>query len=129
MRPAGGHRPTGTQPAPATPPAATPPTATPPATATPPPEPATPQTPIQEIVPPQEAKRLQELAQSRRRDVQQMLDQLARRQLGTAQKSAITSINDFLTKSVDAERRGDMKLAESLAERAQVLAKDLINGK
>ena len=131
-RPAGGRRPTGagtgTQSAPATAPAGTPPGGTPPAT-TPSPEPATPQTPIQEIVPVAEAKRLQDLAQSRRRDVQQMLDQLARRQLNPTQKSTITNINSFLASSVDAERRGDMKLADQMADRAQILAKDLINGK
>ncbi|HXA50537.1 MAG TPA: hypothetical protein VNV86_09555 [Candidatus Acidoferrum sp.] len=130
-RPAGGRRPTGagTQSAPPTAPAGTPPSATPPATS-PSPEPATPQTPIQEIVPVAEAKRLQELAQAKRRDVQQMLDQLARRQqLSTAQKGTITLINSSLASSVDAERRGDMKLADALASNAQILAKDLLNGK
>jgi hypothetical protein len=84
---------------------------------------------IQEIVPVAEAKRLQEQAQAKRRDVQQMLDQLARRQLNTAQKGTITLINSSLASSVDAERRGDMKLADALAGNAQILAKDLLNGK
>lgn len=126
-RPNSGRRPTGTgtQSPPA--PAATPPTTTPPATTTPAPEPVTPQ--IQEIVPVAEAKRLQESAQAKRRDVQQMLDQLTRRQLSTPQKGVVTNINSFLASSVDAERRGDMKLADALAGNAQILAKDLINGK
>ena len=44
-------------------------------------------------------------------------------------QAVITNINSLLASSVDAERRGDMKLADALADRAQVLAKDLINGK
>jgi hypothetical protein len=41
----------------------------------------------------------------------------------------VTNINSFLASSIDAERRGDVKLADALAERAQILAKDLANGK
>jgi hypothetical protein len=130
-KPAGGRRPTGagtgTQTAPPTAPAATPPAAPPPTTTPPPAEQPTQQ--IQEIVPPQEAKRLQEQAQAKRRDVQQMLDQLGRRQLTTAQKAVITNINSLLASSVDAERRGDMKTADALAANAQIIAKDLLNGK
>jgi hypothetical protein len=86
---------------------------------------------IQEIVPAAETKRLQEQAQARRRDVQQMLDQLGRRQaqLNPTQRGVVTNINSFLASSLDAEKRGDMKLADALADRAQILARDLINGK
>lgn len=90
-------------------------------------EPAQPQ--IQEIVPPAEAHRLQEQAQARRRDVEQILDQLRRRRLTSTQRNVITNINAFLLSSLDAEKRGDMKLADALADRAQVLAKDLVDGK
>ena len=98
--------------------------------------PATPQTappenpaPIQEIVPPSEAKRLQDQAQARRRDVQQMVDQLSRRNLNSTQRNSITLINSLMASSTDAEKRADMKLADALAERAQILARDLLNGK
>jgi len=117
-------------PAPTRPPAARrPPVTSAPAPqiAAPAPEPATPQ--IQEIVPAAEAKRLQEQAQARRRDVQQMLDQLGRRNLNNTQRGVITNINSLVASSNDAERRTDMKLADALAERAQILARDLINGK
>jgi hypothetical protein len=117
-------------PAPSRPPPArrTPATVAPaPPLAVPAPEPAAPQ--IQEIVPAAEATRLKEQAQARRRDVQQMLDQLGRRQLNSAQQGVVTNIRSFLVSSGDAEKRGDMKLADALADRAQILARDLINGK
>ncbi|MBS1856380.1 MAG: hypothetical protein JST11_13520 [Acidobacteria bacterium] len=91
------------------------------------PEPAQPQ--IQEIVPPAEARRLQDQAQARRREVEQILEQLRRRRLNAAQRNVITNINAFVLSSLDAEKRGDMKLADALADRAQVLAKDLFDGK
>ncbi len=112
--PSGGSQPSRTESPPATTPAVPEPAAAP---------------PIQEIVPAAEVKRLQEQAQARRRDVQQILDQLSRRQLGTAQRDVVTTINSLLLSSSDAEKRGDMKTADSLADRAQVLARDLINGK
>jgi hypothetical protein len=80
-------------------------------------------------VPAAEARRLQDQAQSRRKDVAQILEQLGRRQLNNIQKGVIININSFLASSLDAEKRGDMKLADVLADRAQVLARDLVNGK
>jgi hypothetical protein len=100
-------------------------TPAPPAAA--PAEPAPP--PIQEIIPQAEVKRLEAQAQSRRRDVQQIVEQLLRRQLNPAQRGVITNIQSFLDSSLDAEKRGDMKLADALADRAQILARDLVNGK
>jgi hypothetical protein len=86
---------------------------------------------IQEIVPPTESKRLQEQAQQRRRDVLGILDQLTHRtpQLSNAEREVITRINSLLNASMDAEKKNDMKGADNLADRAQVLAKDLINAK
>jgi hypothetical protein len=107
----------------ATPPAPTP--STPPATA--PPTVETPQPPIQEIVPAAESKRLQEQARSRRAEVQQILDQLGRRQLTPAQKDTVTHIKNFMDGSLEAEGKGDMRQADALADRAQILAKDLSN--
>ena len=39
------------------------------------------------------------------------------------------AIEQFLKQSTDAEAAGDVRLADQLAERAYVLAKDLQNGK
>jgi hypothetical protein len=84
---------------------------------------------IQEVLSPGESKRLQESAQSRRREAQAILDQLARRQLSPAQRDSFGKIASFLTSSADAEKRGDLKFADAAADRALTLAKDLVNGK
>jgi hypothetical protein len=131
---AGTRRPgagTGSQPArgegsSATPPATsgTPTPALPPAAT---PEPAGPT--IQEIISPQEVKRLQEQANGRRREASQIVEQLAKRNLTLAQRNVIATINSFIASSLEADKKGDVKVADALAERAQILAKDLLNGK
>src|ERR1039458_9882313 len=107
--PAAGH------PAPASPPAATPP-----------PEP---RETVQEIVSPAEVKRLQDQAQARRNEVKQILDRLGRRQLTGTQRNVVATIRNFLTLSGEAENHNDMRQADALAERAQILAKELQSGK
>jgi hypothetical protein len=91
------------------------------------PEPAAPQ--IQEIVAPAEANRLRDQAQNRRRDVQQILDKVQARPLNPTQSGVVTNIKSLLAASIDAEKRTDMKSADALADRAQILARDLVNGK
>jgi hypothetical protein len=115
-------RPRRTSPAasqPASPAAATP------AAATPPPERET----FQEIVSPAELKRLQDQAQARRREANQILDQLSRRQLTGAEQGVAATIRDFLALSEEAEKHNDPRQANALAERAQILAKELQSGK
>ena len=107
--------PAASQPAPASPPAATPP-----------PEP---RETVQEIVSPAEVKRLQDQAQARRNEVKQILDRLGRRQLTGTQRNVVATIRSFLTLSGEAENHNDMRQADALAERAQILAKELQSGK
>src|ERR1019366_7281474 len=107
--------PAASQPAPASPPAATPP-----------PEP---RETVQEIVSPAEVKRLQDQAQARRSEVKQILDRLGRRQLTGTQRNVVATIRNFLTLSGEAENHNDMRQADALAERAQILAKELQSGK
>jgi len=45
------------------------------------------------------------------------------------QRRTKAAIDSFLKQSTDAETAGDPRLADQLAERAYVLAKDLQNGK
>jgi hypothetical protein len=121
--PAGGRRaPAGPPPVPAprTEPAATPPPA---AAATPAAPESSPR--IQEIVPANEQKRLQELADGRRRESRQLLDQAAGRRLNRHQTSVVKTIESFLKASEQAEAKGDMRQAADLADRALTLAKDL----
>src|ERR1039458_9796298 len=117
--------PAASQPAPASPPAATPPRPPPPA----PPPPPEPRKTVQEIVSPAEVKRLQDQAQARRNEVKQILDRLGRRQLTGTQRNVVATIRNFLTLSGEAENHNDMRQADALAERAQILAKELQSGK
>jgi hypothetical protein len=81
--------------------------------------------PIQEIVPADERKRFQESADARKRETRQLLEQSKAHRLTTEQKKMVTRIQSFVTQSDDAEKRGDMRQADALAERGLVLAKEL----
>ncbi len=99
---------------------------TPPAAALPPPEPA--RETVQEIVPAAEQKRLQDEARARRLEVSQILSQLGRQVTGS-QRSKTAMIRNFLALSEEAEKHNDLRQADSFAERAQILAKELQSGK
>lgn len=118
-------------PPPVTPPRTEPPAATttpPPATVTPPAAPES-STRIQEIVSPTEQKRLQELADGRRRESRQLLDQAATHRPNRHETSVRKTIESFLKASEEAEAKGDMRQAADLADRALTLAKDLQSGR
>jgi hypothetical protein len=83
---------------------------------------------VQEIVPPPENKRLQERAQAHRTEANQILQRLGRR-LNNAQQGVVASIKSFVALSEQAEKYNDMRQADALAERAQILAKELQSGK
>ena len=100
--------------------------AVPAAAATPPPEP---RETFQEIVSPAELKRLQDRALARRREANQILDQLSRRQLTGAEQNVAATIRNFLALSEEADKHHDPRQADALAERAQILAKELQSGK
>lgn len=83
--------------------------------------------PIQEVVPAGEQKRLQESAQARKKEVLQWLDTPGnRRRIGRHQQTAMR-IRAFVKDSDEAEHRGDMRQADALAERAQILLRELQN--
>jgi hypothetical protein len=102
-------------------PAVGPPVAAPPA-----PEP---RETVQELVSPTESRRLQDRAVARRVEVKQILEQLGRRQMSGTQQNVMATIKSFLTLSEEAEKHNDMRQADALAERAQILAKELQSGK
>jgi hypothetical protein len=83
--------------------------------------------PIQEIVAPDEQKVLRDRAHSHRADTQHLL--AGAKPQTNNQKRAATEINQFLKQSEQAENKGDMRLADQLAERAYILAKELQSGK
>jgi hypothetical protein len=102
--------------------------AAPPPAAAPAPEPERPR--ISEVVAPTELKRLQDQAQGRRKEVAAILVEInKRRRLTQAQRSVVNSINSFVNASSAAEKRNDMRQADALAEKAQVLARGLMNEK
>ena len=98
---------------------------------TPPPVPAAPAEPerpaLQEILPPAESKRLQESAINRKREIKRVLDQT--RPVSDSQRALVARIRTFVQQSDEAEGRGEMRLADALAERAQVLVRELQGGR
>ena len=81
--------------------------------------------PVQEIVPAGEAKRLQESAGARKQEIRRLLEQAQARGLTRDQRSQVVRIQSFMQLSDDAEKRGNMREADALAERAQLLAREL----
>jgi hypothetical protein len=103
----------------------------PPRTETPPapPQPEPERPPIQEIVPAAEQKRLQDSVQSRKADITRILDQTKNRRLGVLQQGVVRTIRSLVGLADDAEKHGDFRQADALAERAQILARELQSGK
>jgi hypothetical protein len=90
-----------------------------------PPPDAEPRATVQEIVPPAELKRLQESVAARRQETRKVLDTAQTHHLTYEQRGLVARIQSFLQSSDEAEKRNDWRQADTLAERAQVLAKEL----
>jgi hypothetical protein len=88
-----------------------------------PPEPERP--PIQEALPAAEMKRLQDEADAAKREIVHRIEQVQLHRLTRQQSSLVSRIRSFVKQSDDAEKRGDMRQASELAQRALVLARDL----
>ena len=88
-----------------------------------------PRQPFQEIVSPADTKRFQDSAQSRKREVARILDALKSRRLNKAQQNVVANIRSFVELSDESEKRNEMRMADVLAEKAQILARNLENGK
>jgi len=99
-----------------------------PAAQTPPP-PETERPPVQPIVPGEDLKKLQESAQARRREAGLLLAGAQGRRLSQQERDLVRRTQSFLNQSEQAESRGDMRQADALAERAQVLARELQSGR
>jgi hypothetical protein len=97
-------------------------------TAAPPPaEPERP--PIQEIVPADERRRYKESADGAKREIRQLLEQARLHHLTAEQRTVVKRITSFVTQSEDADKRGDMRMADALAQRGLVWARELAGGK
>jgi hypothetical protein len=83
---------------------------------------------VQEIVAPAELKRLLESANTRKQEIRKVLEQVQARGLNRDQREIVTRIQSFVQLSDEAEKRGDMRQADALAERGQLLVRELQNG-
>jgi hypothetical protein len=92
------------------------------------PAPETARPTVIEILPPAELKRLQDSADARKRQVRKVLDQMGSRRLNPSQREKVSRIRSFLQLSDEAEVKNDMRTADALAERAQVLVGELQSG-
>ena len=113
------RQPAAPKPAETLPPAAAPPPAAPPAVDA--------HAPIQEVVPASEQKRLQDSAQARKKEILQWIETVNKKRMNRHQQSTVVLIRGFLKESDDAEKRNDMRQADALAERAQILMRELQN--
>jgi hypothetical protein len=83
---------------------------------------------VQEILPPEELKHLQDSLAARKLEVHRVLDPALARKLNSQQAAAISRIQSFLQSSDEAEKRGDLRQADALGERAQILAREFQGG-
>jgi len=89
------------------------------------PQPTDERPPIGEALAPEEQAHLREESNDRRTKARQLVDEAQKRQLTARQKGLVERIVSFVTQSEDLEKRGDLRQAYELAERALVLARDL----
>ncbi len=83
--------------------------------------------PIHEIMPDAEKNRLRDEAHGHQEETRKLLREAKPKTAN--QKRAKDEINLFLKQSEEAENAGDMRMADQLAERAHILAKELESGK
>jgi len=88
-----------------------------------PPEPERPI--VQEKISPEEQKRLIEQLAGRKREIAQNVDQAAARGPGAAERALMDRIHSFVQLADEAAGRGDLRQADALAERAQILSREL----
>lgn len=107
--------------------------ATPPAPTTPPPAETAPPAgevgPVQEVLSPEARRLLQQSIDSKKTDIQQLLSQVKAHHLNLEQNREVRRIQSYVEQCEAAEKRGEMREADGLAERALVLARELAGGK
>jgi hypothetical protein len=107
-----------------------PPKPEPPAPAAAAPAAATPEpAPIQEVLAEDEKKRLQESANSQKTEIRHVLTLIKSHHPTGEVNREVKRIQSLVAQSDDAEKRGDMRQADALAERALILARGLNGGK
>jgi hypothetical protein len=105
------------------PPAKTEPEPEPEAEPVPPPEPR-----IQALVSPGERRRLRRSIETRRREIESLLERL-KNSAQPEQREGAERVASFLALSAQAAERGDLRQADALSARALSLARDLTDGR
>lgn len=85
--------------------------------------------PVQPILPPDERRQLIEEIATRLRETNDLLGQVTDRRLSGEQKSAVSRIRSFVKLSQQALERGDTQQAGALADRALLLAQELLRAR
>jgi hypothetical protein len=84
---------------------------------------------LQEILSAEEKRKLADEINSRKREVNEILQQVARRNLSAADRVIVERVRSFLVLSDQAAGRDDFRQADALSERAVVLARELRNAR
>jgi hypothetical protein len=84
---------------------------------------------IEPVLPEEQRRQLQEDVSSRLKQVDQMLGSITARRLSDAEKGSVESIRSFVALSRKALERGDTQQASGLADRALVLAQEMVRGR
>jgi hypothetical protein len=98
-------------------------------TADAPPAAEAPRPPIGPVLSDEERRRMTEDISSRLQDVDRMLARIAALHPNDAEKASVERIRSFQKLSHDALERGEIQPANALADRAVLLAKEVLNGR
>ena len=94
-----------------------------------PPAAETPKPPIGPVLSDEERRRMTEDISSRLQDVEKLLVRIAALHPNDAEKASVERIRSFQKLSHEALERGDIQQATGLAERAVLLAQEVLNGR
>lgn len=84
---------------------------------------------LQEPVSPEEKRRLADEINNRKREINDILQQASRRNLPDGDRGIVERVHSFLQLSDQAAARGELRQADSLSERALVMARELRNAR
>lgn len=93
------------------------------------PEAPAPVAPVQEVLSDEDRRRFQESIANRKTEIQQLLAQLHGHRLSADENRDVRRIQSYLGQSDEAAKKGEMRQADALAERALVLAREVTGAK
>lgn len=85
--------------------------------------------PVQEVLTDVERKNFKDSADRRKMDISRLLTKIKSHRLSAEANREVKRIESLVAQSNDLEKRGDMRQADALAERALILAEELTDGK